>query len=93
MKLGSQEVVNITSKALGLSEAQALDAKKCIGFKSGRAMLMGPWASTGDEAEPSSRSFYVAARRTREGGRDLSDGWLDPDWQKKFHIEIVLEDE
>jgi|HubBroStandDraft_6_1064221.scaffolds.fasta_scaffold09049_3 hypothetical protein len=71
MRLGSQSVLDLTTKLLGLEEVQ--DRKKCLEFETGRALLIGRWA------KPSPKLLYTAMRRTEEGGKNLRDAhWATP---------------
>lgn len=63
MRLGSQSVLDITTKLLGLEEVQ--ERKKCLEFETGRALLIGRWA------KPAPKFLYTAMRRTEEGGKNL----------------------
>jgi hypothetical protein len=70
MKLGSISVLNKTRQLLGLEDAPTRLIEKCLEFEKGRGILMGRWVPQGPQ------TFYCAARRTIEGGRDLrSDHW------------------
>jgi hypothetical protein len=74
MKLGSQSVMNITRKLLGLEDIQDTVLRKCLEFETGRALLTGRWAKGG------SLLLYTAMRRTKEGGKNLSDSfWATPE--------------
>jgi hypothetical protein len=65
MKLGSRAVLNITQELLGLDDIPMVLLAKCLEFETGRALLVGSWASAGPEL------LYCAMRRTVEGGRSL----------------------
>lgn len=84
MKLGSISVLNKTRELLGLEDTPTRLLEKCLEFEKGRAILMGRWSPHGPQ------TFYCAARRTIEGGRDLrSEYWasmsreVDPKLSKK----------
>ena len=62
MKLGSKAVLDTTKRMLGLEDV----ADKCLEFKTGRVLFVGPWSRGGPQVA------FSAARRTTEGGRDLS---------------------
>ena len=65
MKLGSESVIEVTRKMLGLEDLAPNLLRRCLEFKSGRVLLAGSWCPDGP------RVCYVAARRTVEGGRSL----------------------
>jgi hypothetical protein len=70
MKLGSISVLNKTRELLGLEDTPTRLLEKCLEFEKGRAILLGRWSPQGPQ------TFYCAARRTVEGGRDLrADYW------------------
>jgi len=59
---------------LGTSQEEYELLQRCTSYRLGRGLLLGPWA-TGGAVE-----FMAAARRTREGGRNLrEDWWARPD--------------
>jgi hypothetical protein len=71
LKLGSQSVLDLTTRLLGLEKVQ--DKEKCLIFRTGRALLIGRWA------KPSPQLLYTAMRRTEEGGKNLRDEhWAIP---------------
>jgi hypothetical protein len=73
MKLGSESVIEVTRKMLGLEDLAPNLLRKCLEFESGRVLLAGSWCPDGP------RICYVAARRTVEGGRSLqTDVWAVP---------------
>ena len=73
MKLGSESVVELTRKMLGLEDLSPNLLRKCLEFESGRVLLAGDWCPNGP------RICYVAARRTVEGGRSLQPNvWAVP---------------
>ena len=73
MRLGSGAVLENSRSILGLEDIEEHILKRCLGFRKGRAVLIGPWAG-GDPV-----FTYSAARRTQEGGRDLkADNWAIP---------------
>lgn len=73
MKLGSESVIEVTRKLLGLEDLAPNLLRKCLEFESGRVLLAGSWCPDGP------RVCYVAARRTVEGGRSLQkDVWAVP---------------
>lgn len=73
MKLGSESVVEVTRKMLGLEDLAPNLLRKCLEFESGRVLLSGSWCPDGP------RICYVAARRTVEGGRSLQTNvWAVP---------------
>ena len=70
MKLGAEAVLKKTIEILGLNDVPIRTAQRCLEFDVGRALIVGPWAPEGPT------SFYAAARRTEEGGRNLrSEFW------------------
>jgi hypothetical protein len=73
MRVGSTFVLRTTCEILGLDGVLPRMTEKALDFDLGRALLVGPWV--GDEP-----AFLVsAARRTKEGGRDLDpDYWAKP---------------
>jgi len=74
MHLGSQAVLDLTVKMLGLDEIPPRLIEKCLEFEMGRALLTGPWAKEGPLV------MYSGARRTVEGGRNLrSEFWAVPE--------------
>lgn len=77
MRLNSETVIEETAKLLGISNAiKSQLLRACLSLKRGRALLCGPWANTDkDEAV----RLYSAMRRTKEGGRNLSEEyWAQP---------------
>jgi hypothetical protein len=62
MQLDSQVVLNSTKDSLGLEDVGSLS--KTLTFGTGRVLIIGRWS-------PEPRVLYCAARRTREGGRNL----------------------
>jgi hypothetical protein len=73
MKLGSESVMDVTRKMLGLEDLAPNVLRKCLEFESGRVLLAGSWCPDGP------RICYVAARRTVEGGRSLQTNvWAVP---------------
>jgi DNA helicase HerA-like ATPase len=65
MRVGSSFILRTTCEVLGLDGVVPKMTDKVLDFDQGRALLAGPWVSD----EP---AFLVsAARRTKEGGRDL----------------------
>jgi Helicase HerA, central domain len=73
MRVGSSFVLRTTCEILGLEGVLPRMTEKILDFDLGRALLVGPWVAD----EP---AFLVsAARRTKEGGRDLDpDYWAKP---------------
>jgi hypothetical protein len=69
MRLGSQSVLDMTTRVLGLEELSPKLLAKVLDFDLGRVLIAGPW-SNGDP-----QLFYAASRRTVEGGKNLSDNW------------------
>ena len=67
MRLGSQSVLDLTRKLLGLEDVQENTLNKCLEFQTGRALLIGRWA------HPAPLLLYTAMRRTEEGGKNLRD--------------------
>jgi hypothetical protein len=67
MRLGSQSVLDLTIRLLGLEEVQENVLNKCLEFQTGRALLIGRWA------QPTHQLLYTAMRRTEEGGKNLRD--------------------
>jgi DNA helicase HerA-like ATPase len=73
MKLGSQAVLKITCDLLGLEDVPQKQLEKTLEFDTGRGLLYGRWTNG------STTLFYGAARRTKEGGRNLRpDYWARP---------------
>lgn len=73
MKLSSGAVLTMTRSLLGLDDIHPKMLERCLDFDLGRALLVGPWATTGPQF------MYCAARRTIEGGRNLRDEyWSTP---------------
>jgi DNA helicase HerA-like ATPase len=66
MKLGSKRVLEATRTMLGLEEVDRTLLEKGLGFKTGRALMIGNWAPNGPEV------IYGAARRTVAGGGNLN---------------------
>lgn len=78
MRLDSETVLNFARKNLGLEHISSTLLEKCLQFEAGRALLVGRWAPEGPQM------LYVAARRTREGGRNLiAQNWAVP-FKKKL---------
>jgi ATPase family associated with various cellular activities (AAA) len=74
MKVGSEAVLKKTSDALGLADIAPKTLERCLEFDVGRALITGPWATEGPTF------LYGAARRTREGGRNLqTEYWAKPE--------------
>jgi Helicase HerA, central domain len=65
MRLGSESVLNITKKMLGLEDLPPKMLARTLEFELGRALIAGAW-SGGDP-----QFLYSATRRTIEGGRNL----------------------
>ena len=65
MKLSSKSVLDITRRMLGLDDIQPKLLEKCLDFNIGRVLLVGRWSPNGPQF------LYAAARRTKEGGRNL----------------------
>ncbi|MFY9824197.1 MAG: DUF87 domain-containing protein [Thermoanaerobaculia bacterium] len=73
MKLGSQAVLETTRRMLGLDDVSQKLLEKTLEFDVGRGLLYGEWAKEGPAL------FYCAARRTKEGGRNLRpEHWAEP---------------
>lgn len=73
LKVGSASVLEVTKHMLGLEDVPAKLLEKTLEFETGRALLYGRWAPTGP------LPCYSAARRTKEGGRNLrSEHWATP---------------
>ena len=73
MKLSSRSVIDVAKRMLGLDDIQPRLLEKCLEFKTGRVLLVGPWVPDGPQIT------YGAARRTVEGGRNLRDDfWAKP---------------
>lgn len=73
MKLGSKGVLKTTKRMLGLEELKAELLDQCLGFKTGRVLLVGEWSP----GKP--QRAFSAARRTTEGGRNLrGEHWAKP---------------
>jgi hypothetical protein len=74
MRVGSSFILRTTCEILGLDGVVPRMTEKVLDFDLGRALLAGPWVAD----EP---AFLVtAARRTKEGGRDLQwEHWARPE--------------
>jgi DNA helicase HerA-like ATPase len=71
MKLSSKSVLKITKQLLGLDDVRSHSLEKCLNFKTGRALLYGPWVDN----KPT--FLCSAARRTEEGGKNVDkDFWI-----------------
>lgn len=66
MQIGSESTLETLRHALGLEDLPAKTLERCLTFERGRALIAGAWANGNPQL------LYVAARRTAEGGRDLS---------------------
>jgi hypothetical protein len=70
MQLDSNSILADVKKRLGLDEFGAIS--KCLSFGPGRVIIAGHWS-------PEPQVLYVAARRTKQGGRNLrADYWATP---------------
>jgi hypothetical protein len=75
MKLGAPSLVPLTRELLDLSDIPERVLAKCLEFELGRSLLVGRWVPEGPQV------MMSAARRTREGGRNLrTDYWATPAW-------------
>ena len=83
MRVGSRDVLEQHAKALGFAMHEVEDALR---FKPGRAICVGPWATV-DSAVGQPKSFYCAARRTLQGGKDLDDEY----WTNKQETAVVVD--
>lgn len=90
MKIGSHRVLDITKRLLGLEDLPPKDLEKCLDFPKGRALIAGDWSRT-------PQTFFVAARRTKEGGKNLNkDHWATPrkevedEFSKQQHLRQTL---
>jgi DNA helicase HerA-like ATPase len=73
MRLHSTASLGISRDLLGLEDVPTKMIERTLEFAPGRALLIGPWADDGVVAT------YCAARRTREGGRNLRpEYWATP---------------
>lgn len=71
MRLGSRHVLEETRRVLGLDPSPLFDS--VLDLEKGQAVLVGPWAGRAP------RLLASAARRTIEGGGDLSgEYWANP---------------
>jgi len=64
MRLGSESVLDLTERLLGLERVPKKLLRKSLKFRLGSALLLGRWS-------PRPQQIYCAARRTKEGGRNL----------------------
>jgi hypothetical protein len=69
MRLGSQSVLEATKQLLGLEDMPPKMLSRVLDFELGRVLIAGPWSGS----EP--QLLYSAARRTVEGGRNLSEDY------------------
>lgn len=69
MRLDNAQAISSVVGTLRVDASVKDDLEKARGFPIGRAMLFGEWA------QGKSGVFYTAARRTREGGRNLRSEW------------------
>ena len=65
MRLDSKAILDVSKQLLGLEEVPSSLLEKTLGFRIGRALLVGRWVPAGPQI------LYTAARRTIEGGRNL----------------------
>ena len=65
MRLDSKSILDVSKQLLGLEEVPSSLLEKTLGFRIGRALLVGRWVPAGPQI------LYTAARRTIEGGRNL----------------------
>jgi len=71
LRLGSRDVLDRQKDVLGLSNSDLESISNDVTrFKPGRAVCIGPWASI-EPGVSDIDKFYGAARRTRQGGRNL----------------------
>jgi hypothetical protein len=83
MKLGSASVLKTTRKMLGLEDIPQSVLDKCLEFEKGHALLLGHWVPDGPQR------IYTAARRTKEGGRNLRESyWAKPEGRKVLGADI-----
>jgi uncharacterized protein DUF87 len=83
MKLGSASVLNTTRQMLGLEDMPPGLLEKCLEFEKGNVLLLGRWVPEGPQ------TIYTAARRTKEGGRNLREiYWAKPEGQKEFGADL-----
>src|SRR6185295_16679712 len=70
-------VVDDTIRLLGLGKSLKPHVENCVGLKKGRGMLSGEWmrGRAGKHED-----FYGAARRTKEGARDLPEEYWPRPW-------------
>lgn len=70
MHLDSKSLLLKVEKNLGLEGIQ--ETERCLTFKPGRVLIAGQWS-------PRPQFLYAAARRTREGGKNLrAEFWATP---------------
>lgn len=78
MKLGSETVVDLTEKMLGLESVPKNVLLKSLEYEVGSVLLLGRWAADGPQR------IYCAARRTTEGGRNLREShWATSPFQQR----------
>lgn len=71
MRLGSPAVLAKTAEILSLADIPKM-TQPCLNFDTGRALIVGAWS-------PEPTFLYGAARRTKEGGRNLqAEHWAHP---------------
>jgi hypothetical protein len=70
-------VVDDTIRLLGLGESLRPHVEKCVGLEKGRGMISGKWLGERTEKH---EYFYGAARRTKEGARDLREEYWPKPW-------------
>ncbi len=69
MHVDSDTVLEKIQGIMGFSRRESELLRECTGYRLGRGLLLGSWAG-GDPVK-----FMSAARRTREGGRNLRKSW------------------
>jgi hypothetical protein len=83
MKLSSASVLKTTRKMLGLEDIPQSVLDKCLEFEKGHVLLLGRWVPDGPQR------VYTAARRTKEGGRNLRETyWAKPEGRTEFGAEV-----
>ena len=75
MRLGTRSSLDSARRLLDLSDVPERVLGKCLEFERSRVLIVGPWATEGPQ------TFMSAARRTKEGGRNLrSEFWGKAPW-------------
>lgn len=74
LRVGSKDILDKQADVLGLTAKQLENMDDLTRFKPGRAYCIGPWGSL-EKGTVGMEKFYTAARRTKQGGRDLDDNY------------------